>query len=565
MMPTTVDDFLAWPASASGRIDTNRSLWSTDLAELSPAMATVAAGSTFVATASLFTPAVASQALRMTGALGTAGCADPVKPPDAIKHPFQFSLGPPNASDAEWVAGLWAAAGLTALIGIVALTLVIGIVGTILCYVVDDPTLDAAVDASHGFQRVLLMARWPGCMVGAMVAMLGPAVESFITALLAVVPSIHVAAVTLLIASTVIAMSLLAFIATVTADRTPTVNDTTCTSTATVTAKGFFASRLIAVPNDKMSALILFRLRRIVRGELEWASASETDTTVAKSHYQHEIIYEDYRATRRWFTVVDIGLGLSSAAVGAVRSSNQLVCWTTKGLCLGLAVLYLFAIAALRPFLKPIDTVQAMLTGVAAAVIAALVLCDAIDAAEKVAATGVLLFVVRIALTSFLWILDQGSRRAKARTRPVHCSFLADGLLVGTQHAATFAIDDDETLLTPAPAPCCQPHLRAARLLAEFDLDDAAAQPDAFALECRPVDNGLTDMIIADKRLVIANTGMANPLMAAYGTSLDAILDGADPDHEVHAHRSAELFAWLDSGVLGGSNRFTADERQQMI
>ena len=530
----------------------------------------------------------------MTGALGTAGCGDPVDPPDSMKNPFGFWLGPPDSSDDEIVAGLWAAAALTAYIAMVVLIVVTGVVGTVLCYVVKDATLKDAIDTTAaGHEKLLLRARWPGCAVGAVAAMLGMAIEASMTGL--AVALSHKVAIAMLTIAVIVSTVLLSFIAFVTVRRGGTSRPSA------------FPSQLAPVANDKMAFMFVFRLRQYAKGEFEWESASATDMSVAKAHYRHEIIYEDYVASRRWFMGVDIGLGLLSAAVGAVRSVDPAVCLTAKAVGLALGIIFIVTVALLRPFLKPLDTTQAAVTGLAAAVISVLVLCDAVDTAQKVAATGVLLFAVRIALMTFLWIYEQLSRR-ETLPRGVHRSFLVDGLLDDDQDTNDAHLDDHETLLF-APAAGAdelpqnplerleaeeEARILAARRAALLQVDDdadgeGATDSDAEARKNRrravlddeadvnedgPAVATDYSLFNAGRRLVLADTGMANPITQAYGGGGDA----CDAHHEdeclvgVAMHQRSEMWdAATERWALGTAadaptaRRLTDEERQAMI
>ena len=605
------------------------------LTDVTPLRATViVGGTTFVTAASLVSPAVATQAFRMTGALGTFDCLQDgaeADPPNIMKNPFGLVMGPSNLKNEEppnitsrnnvtstneamrvadhvsaaRLAGLWAGAAVSSYLGVMGLTLINGIVGVVLFMATRDPMLAQAAEqcSEHRWAWLTLIARWPGCAVGPVAAMLGPALEASMTgvgvgSILNPTPPIVMLAI-----SIVAALVLIVFVALKTMDRrssccSPLVAGRFCCRNGPLLDDGKvppFPSELARIDgatavafSPSVTSRVVNQLQIFVRGEMEWEPRADVgEAPPLRHHYTCSPLYEDYRDGRTWFLCIDLAVGFVISIVGSVRSASIPVCLTMRLIVLVLCLLFVAAVVILRPCLKMIDTVQSVLTSGIAAVIVILALCDAKKSAEALAASGMILFAARLCLIGAMFIQRQFSQARRLRElqhkRGSHQTFLNSALLedhedvprdqgdlilaVDDDDAVPMAqtdtaelpknplqlLDDEDTNTVDAPTRTTESDHREQRRRALLDFDgDANEAEENMRRPKRRVlldvddsahtgesvtDDGSahlerTGMFHDGRRLVLADTGMQNPIVQAYG----AIAEDDDDPSAVPLH-----------------------------
>ena len=328
---------------------------------------------------SLVSPGVAMLAQRVTGAVGVVRCPSvDVDPPGRMDHPLGFSLsrGP---TDTDVIANLWASAALAnLLLGTAVLVVLRAAVSVFLYFVAgEEDLLGEAAKLGGGLRRALLVIRWPGCAVAAVMAVLGRSLEA---ATLAVSSSpASAAALAMLWASWTVAALVFAYC----------IWTTKCRS--------LFPGRLVQVQlPPRQYEGIRPALHRLLHGTHTWV-AERYDGAVSQ-HYGLEALYGDFVYERRWYLPVDMATSILTACLGSVRSANAAVCVFTRVTVLSCSIVALLQLVILRPFLRPLDMVHNVIVTVAAAVTAGAAMAGANEIAEISGSVGLVCCAARVGI-----------------------------------------------------------------------------------------------------------------------------------------------------------------------
>ena len=480
--------------------------------------------------------------MRLSGLIASLDCQEVVAPPASLKNPL--SSGAADGADA--LASQWATASVIALFGVAGLTVLSAVLGIVRYHTGGDQELFDAASGVTGIRWLLLVCRFPGCVLGPAIVMMGPAVEAAMTAVAASPTS--VASVAVLVVSVAVSVAIVVIVAFATRPG------------ASIRSQVINVGPLAAPEPDSVAgAYLLYHrppaawLHRVAKGTHEWAPPAD-DVSGSLTHFQREeSMIGDFVSARRWYLAIDLSVSFVSVIVGSIRSGSEAVCWITRVSELAVALAILALVAALRPFLKPIDMAETIVISLGSIIISVLVLLGRVEAAEVVTFVSMGCFAVRMLAFGAVWVYERLMRGFKRTSRGHHRNFIIDALLAYPDGVAP-RVNADE--LTDIPALADEATLRAADVLRDFvaqpsddEKDPAAPSADVVghrsrSSEARTRDSRFRvldddyDVVAEDAAVesqrclggprVLANTGMDNPIVAAYGGDTDGAFGEQD-------------------------------------